>query len=274
MDRRVEIAVRIPLALPALRTAGRFPLGDRGFCTTYAHQGSHALHLHDYRAIWRCGGADHHLQPGTITISPSGVPTAYDLPSSGRHWCVHFRVAEAGADDLGLPLLVYAGAGAAYARERLARVSALHERACLRNEAATAVGAAAAFLELLVWLAQQADDRPRGDRGGAAAERAARLLREQPDHSWTTVTLARRVGVSAPWLAAGFRRRFAMTVARYRLVQRIERARILLATSALPVAEIGRLVGIPDQHQFNKRFRQVTGMAPSASRGRLDRHRV
>jgi AraC-like DNA-binding protein len=265
------VAIRIRLEPPKLLTAGRFPLADRGFQVVYAHQPMHALHLHDYRGTWRCAGVDHPLVPGTITISACGVPTTYDLAAPGRHWCTHFLAATTTGPGLDLPLIVYAGAGAAYARERMARIAALLERARLRTDQVARAGAEAALLELLVWLHQQGEASPRGDRGGAAAERAAQLLREQPEVAWTTTALARRVGVSPPWLATGFRRHFAMTVARYLLVQRIERARVLLATSALPVAEVGRLVGIPDQHHFNKRFRQIAGAAPSASRGRLDR---
>lgn len=260
----------VALAIPRIFSAGRYPLADRGFPTEYAQERSHALHLHDYRARWRCAGSEHRLEPGDITLSPHRMRNSYDLPAAGRHWCVHFSVEPPGADAVRLPLLVHAGPDAAYARERLARIAALHDRA-RGGGRSEAVAAGAALLELLVWLGGLGGRASHGDRGGAATERAAALVRAQPEHPWTTVALARRAGVSAAWLALGFRSRFAMTVARYVLVQRIERARVLLATSALPVAEVGRLVGLPDPQHFNKRFRAVTGLAPSACRGRIDR---
>jgi AraC-like DNA-binding protein len=260
----------VSLALPEVYGAGRYHLGDRNHAVAYNQGRSHALHLHDYRGSWRCAGTDHQLEPGTITISPNRVVNTYDLPVPGRHWCVHFSVEPVVGPGLTLPILVHAGSDAAYARERLARIATLVDRA-RGGGRAEAVGAGAALLELLVWYAGLGARTLHSDRGGVATERAAALVREHPERTWTTAGLARRAGVSAAWLAAGFRTRFAMTVARYVLVQRIERARVLLATSTLPVAEIGHLVGLPDPQHFNKRFRSVVGQAPSACRGRLDR---
>lgn len=260
----------VGLSIPAIFTAGRFPLADRGFSTLYSQERSHALHLHDYAGRWRCAGTEYQLTPGTITLSPHRVGNSYDLPAPGRHWCIHFGIEAVAGDGLRLPLLTPAGPDAAYARERMARIATLYDRArCGHHPEAVAAGAA--LLELLVWLAALGGRSTHGDRGGAATERAAAMVREHPERAWTTTGLARRAGVSAPWLALGFRARFGMTVARYILVQRVERARVLLATSALPVAEIGRLVGLPDPQHFNKRFRAVVGEAPSACRGRIDR---
>jgi AraC-like DNA-binding protein len=198
------------------------------------------------------------------------MDNSYDLAASGRHWCVHFKVAPLRGERLALPLVARAGPAAAYARERFARIAALHDGA-RRGRPADAVAAGAALLELLVWVSALGEHAPHGDRGTPATERAAALVRAHPETAWTTAALARRTGVGAAWLASGFRRRFAMTIARYVLAQRIERARVLLATSALPVGEIGALVGLPDAQHFNKRFRAVVGQAPSACRGRLDR---
>ena len=260
----------ISLALPEVYGAGRYRLADVAHQTTYHQGSSHALHLHDYRGGWRCAGTEYQLEPGTITLSPNQVANSYDLPVPGRHWCVHFSVEAVVGTGLSLPLLIQAGPDAAYARERLARIATLVDRA-RGGGRAEAGGASAALLELLVWLAGLGAQKRHGDRGGAATGRAAALVREHPERAWTTRALAARSGVSAAWLAAGFRHRFAMTLARYVLVQRVERARVLLATSALPVAEIGRLVGLADPQHFNKRFRSVVGQAPSACRGRLDR---
>ncbi len=259
----------LALSVPTVFVAGRFPLDQKGFSNQYIHRHSHALHIHDCSGRWRCAGTEYQLKPGTITLSPNHSETSYDLDAPGRHWCSHFSVEPVTGDQVRLPILIRAGPAATYARERMARIAALHDRARSGNRP-EAVAAGAALLELLVWM-HGLGDRPRhGDRGGAATERAAVLVRHHPERAWTTAELARRTGVSTAWLALGFRDRFAMTVARYVLVQRIERARVLLATSALPVAQIGRLVGFADPQHFNKRFRAIIGQAPSGSRGRID----
>ncbi|MCK6491046.1 MAG: hypothetical protein L6R48_22570, partial [Planctomycetes bacterium] len=138
----------VALRIPAIFSAGRYPLADQDFATAYHQERSHALHLHDYRGRWRCAGTEWQLEPGTITLSPNRMENRYHLPAAGRHWCVHFAVEAVEGDGLRLPLLVRAGPAAAYARERLARIAALHDRARAGGRA-EAVAAGAALLELL-----------------------------------------------------------------------------------------------------------------------------
>lgn len=248
-------------AVPTVLRAGRFRLADRAWSTVYSHVGSHALHLHGYRGRMRCAGVEAPLRSGIATLSPRGVPTAYDLDEAGWHWCVHFRAAP-GA--LAVPGLTDLGPDAAYARARLARLAALHETG--RSSSAGGIAAGAALLELLAWLALHAQRPVMRQRSDAAAERAAALIRAQPERDWRGPDLARRVGVSPNWLAARFRARFGMTVDRYRLTQRVELARLLLGSTTLPVAAIGARVGLPDAQHFNKVFRAVVGLPPSACR--------
>lgn len=253
--------------VPLVHLAQRAPLSDRGFPVVYSHQGGHALHLHGYRGRWRCGSHETELHSGVITLSPQAVDTAYDLDEAGWHWVVHFA-AEAGR--LAVPAWCDLGSDAAYARGRLARITALHAQS--RTAPAAGVAAGAALLELLAWLAARGTPSPQASRVDAALERVAALLREQPDRDWRTPALARRVGVSANWLAARFRARFGMTIDRYRLAQRVELARLLLGSTAMGVRAIGERVGLPDPQHFNKVFRAIIGVPPSACRG--DRARI
>ena len=248
--------------LPEILVAGRFPLADRGFSVEYGRGRTHALHLHGYTGRVRIGDELHELRSGLATITPGGLSSAYDLAASGWHWCIHF-LAEPG--DLALPLISDLGVEASYARSRLARVTALHEQARSAIPGAT-TAAGAALLELLAWLVGRNAPGARPGRAASAVERVAALIRAEPDRDWRTVTLAKRVGVSPNWLAARFGERFAMTIDRFRLIQRVEMARLLLGSTALPVAEIGARVGLPDAQHFNKVFRSILGVPPSACR--------
>jgi AraC-like DNA-binding protein len=254
-----------PERLPQILLAGRFPLRDRGFAPIYRHAGCHALHLHGYAGRWRWNSTETALEPGTLTLSHEGVATAYDLDQSGWHWCLHFRCT---SGVVAVPALVRLGADAAYARARLARIVALCDGARTDVRHPRRQAAAAALLELLIWLAELPQRRSAGNRrADAAITRAAAVLRAEPARSWRTPELARRVGLSANWLAARFRQRFGMTIDRYRQAQQVELARILLGSTALPVADIGARIGVPDAQRFNKLVRAHLGVAPSALRG-------
>ena len=261
--------------LPRLTTAGRFPLADRDFKHRYGPLESVAIHLYDYRARFQLDDVEYALVPDMLTISPAGSQTRYHLESPGHHWCVHFAPAALRGTRLNLPVVQHLGSRAAYVRERFARVALLFDR----NEPIDhprQVAAGAALHELLCWLAAtsaeaQAQDQaqahaPMMARSDHAVEQAAELLRGELVREWTVPALARTVGLSPNYLAACFRSRFAMTIARYRLVQRIHEARVLLAGSDVPVREVARRVGIRDPHHFNKLFRRIAGVPPSAAR--------
>lgn len=60
------------------------------------------------------------------------------------------------------------------------------------------------------------------------------------------------------------------TIEAYYTDQRMERARNLLATSDLPIAEIGALLKYSAASHFSAAFRRVDGISPSAFRKRND----
>lgn len=60
-----------------------------------------------------------------------------------------------------------------------------------------------------------------------------------------------------------FRRHTGLPVMTWVRKQRLERAVFLLRTTGLPVKEVGRLVGYPDQLHFSRAFRKHTGLPPS-----------
>ncbi len=250
--------------VPQVLLSGYFPLKDKGFRTIYQIQAV-AMHLYDYAGTVRMDGRPIELRSGDLTLTPVGMATTYDLPAAGRHWCVHVLPATIGT-PLRLPLHIRLGSDATIARERLARITAYQRRGRGRHEAlASSTAAGAAVLELVAWLADRLPDGPQ-QRGDRAVERAASLLREDPARGWRVPHLARTVGVSPAYLARRFRQRYGSTLARFQLAQRIGSAQALLACTELSVGEIGRRIGLPDAHHFNKLFRRVAGVPPTAFR--------
>jgi transcriptional regulator GlxA family with amidase domain len=63
-----------------------------------------------------------------------------------------------------------------------------------------------------------------------------------------------------------FRRHLGTTPVTWIMRVKIERARLLLRTRRLSVAEVARAVGFADPYYFSKCFRKVTGQSPLAYR--------
>jgi AraC-like DNA-binding protein len=63
-----------------------------------------------------------------------------------------------------------------------------------------------------------------------------------------------------------FRREVGTTPMQYLNRYRIEKAKQALETGIQPIAQVGRMVGIPNQFKFSRLFRKVTGQTPSAYR--------
>jgi len=255
--------------LPVLRTAGEFPHEDRDFARRYGPSRHHALHLYDYAGTIRVGGDEHRFARGDLTITPARATSRYHLDRPGRHLCVHFLPPTGRAGPaVRLPVHLPLAGRAELARDRLRWIAALWRDRSPVGEAA----AAAALLDLLLWLAQSARLQQRlsaGPRTLAAVERVARILTDRLHDPIEIGRMSREVGISRNHLSRHFRARFGVSMARYLLRRRMEVARHLLETTDLPVSLIGQRVAIGDPHHFNKQFRKATGMSPSAYRAEL-----
>jgi AraC-like DNA-binding protein len=263
---------RWPIAtIPRIRVAGRFPLNDRNYATTYLGR-THALHLHSYEGRIRIGEQQFALRDGDLTISPAGTTSGYDLPEAGHHWCVHFYPAESGnaGSPVSLPLHLHLHGAAPYVRERIMHISRLHARgsAAEAPDALASATAAIALQELLLWCAarSQAQALASGAEAAAIVERVAAIIDARFHESLSIVRIAREVGKSQNYIARRFRERFGMTILQYALNRRIAHARYLLESTDLPIRLIAERVGIDDAQYFNKQIRRQLGDSPSAIR--------
>jgi transcriptional regulator GlxA family with amidase domain len=92
-------------------------------------------------------------------------------------------------------------------------------------------------------------------------------LRAPPENSLDTATQVRTLlGIHSIHLARAFRRYFHVSPSEYVSRCRIWRARDLLVTSRLPLAEIALEVGFSDQSHLTNAFRRETAMTPAAYR--------
>ncbi len=255
---------------PTLLAAGRFWHRDRDFRTTYRSP-THAIHLYEYACRMRWCGREESILPGDLTLSPSTTDSQYHLPEDGRHWCIHFHPRPLGNEPFRVPIFLRLGPAADPTAERFAHISRLHEQGKAVGPGGRIAqhAASAAFQELLLELALRHLEAPRPQparRSEQAAERVAALLAERFPEMLSIPQLCAEVGASQNHLAATFRRRYGVTMPRFLLQRRIDRAGFLLTTTDLPVGAVAAAVGLPDSHHFTKQFRRLTGRTPSAAR--------
>jgi len=109
---------------------------------------------------------------------------------------------------------------------------------------------------------------PAGSAGGSARVRAAQRfamlhLAEAIDVS----RLAEAAGCSRATLSRLFSGDLHTSPAAWIAQKRVERARELLRTTALPISEVARRVGIQDSYYFSRLFRRQAGLSPRQYRG-------
>jgi AraC family transcriptional regulator, arabinose operon regulatory protein len=88
----------------------------------------------------------------------------------------------------------------------------------------------------------------------------------------TLNALATVSGLSPSRFAHLFRQEVDTTPLRFLVIQRLDRARELLAHSERPIQEIALEVGFQSQFYFSLRFKAQTGLSPSAYRQKVDKY--
>jgi AraC-like DNA-binding protein len=80
--------------------------------------------------------------------------------------------------------------------------------------------------------------------------------------------LAAIIGRSRSHVLKLFRRHMSTSAKGYVIGRQLQEARELLLSTTLPIAEVGRAVGLSDPYHFSKLFRRHTGLAPSDYRSK------
>lgn len=86
---------------------------------------------------------------------------------------------------------------------------------------------------------------------------------------WSLTQLASRGKLNRSYLVRLFKRKTGQSPMAYLARRRAEMAAILLLTTRMSIADVGRAVGWPDQNYFARRFRAIFGMTASTYRQQL-----
>ena len=264
---------------PEIVRAGRFPVLEKSRGFIYRSPAL-ALHQHDYEGHIHIGAGRYELRPGDLTLTPAEIDSHYRLERDGFHLCIHFRLpADAVAEveehhALQLPLHLRLGTGSSSIRQRIWWITDLHRRAehaDPRKRTLALAAASAGMQELLLTLALlEPEEQTPAEPTSSRVEKSMLTLLELIDLRLKEVLaipeLAEASGLSQNYLARAFRRRYGMPVPHFILLRRVELAQHLLTTSELTVKQVAHEVGLPDVQHFNKQFRRLAGMSPSAYR--------
>jgi AraC-like DNA-binding protein len=255
----------------------------------------HGQHAHDFAVVTyvetggrlRTGGRAITVEPGDVlVIAPGDVMGPFETPIGLGGWGVSFTPDALGPDVPGSylawrahPLLFPFVRGGATGALRLsvpaadrpeweARIRALRRELGERPDGHRE--AALAHLVLLLVgvsrLAADVVDDLRVNAEPLLAEVFA-VIEERYPQPLSLRDVARAVSITPGHLTSTVRRRTGRTVQEWITERRMVQARRLLAATALPVGEVGRLVGYPDPGYFARVFGRAHGASPARWRG-------
>lgn len=209
-------------------------------------------------------GQPHALTPGACIVIPAGVPHQY-VTSADNPWTIwwlHVRGNDV-ADLIELPASQERPVLRLRSLDRV--VSLFDELVSLlerRLSPAHLLAASGVAWHLLARII--ADSILPAE--GSPLERAMRYLEARIDGTIQVKELAALVGMSPSHLSAQFREATGSGPNAFHTSLKMSRARGLLDTTTLPVAEVALGVGYADPLYFSRHFRRIHGMSPTKYR--------
>lgn len=207
-------------------------------------------------------GVRHPVQAGQVVLLPPGTPHSYgaDTGAPWTLWWLHVV-----GRDLAEFLRVAGVTASAPVRELsdTYRIVALVEeivQAMERDQTfASTLAASGAAWHLMALLCAE---RTAGAPKVSAIDQAIEYLRQHVTDQISIGDLARMARLSPSHFAARFRQETGSSPLKYQTQLRMSRARELLDTTDLPVAQIAARVGYADPFYFARQFTSVHGVPP------------
>lgn len=208
-------------------------------------------------------GQEYPLESGDFVLYPPHIPQKYrDFPDTHRFF-LHFtgRSAAEVLAEAGLGGGIYRTAGSCYLEQLAVQLVAEHSSAC------SVSSENGLMLTILSQLGKQLGAPALlSDRVEACA---AYLVQHYRD-SVTVEELAGQSHLSRSRFLYLFKQRYGLAPMEYQKQLRLNSCMTMLATTQLPVSEIGRLNGYDDPLYFSRVFRNATGLSPRAYRAKSE----
>lgn len=100
----------------------------------------------------------------------------------------------------------------------------------------------------------------------APVRRAYQVIMNGPETTVTVVQLANQLGLSPHYLSTLFHREIGVTISRFKLLVKINRAIEILQTTNLPLSEIAAILNFADQAHLTREFKRFVGVPPNKAR--------
>ena len=212
----------------------------------------------------KIGDQQHALTPSTCIFIPADQPHEYQA-SADNPWTIWWiHVQGSSVRELTGPLLGHA--------QPVIRLRSVDREVALfddivshlekRLSPAHLLAASGAAWQLLTRIA--VDSVLPAD--GSPLERAMRFVEERVDGNIRVSELASLVGMSPSHLSALFRQATGGGPGAFHTTLKMARARALLDTTSMSVAEIAATIGYTDALYFSRHFRRVHGASPTQYR--------
>lgn len=106
----------------------------------------------------------------------------------------------------------------------------------------------------------------RQDQGNPHIRKALRYIAENYTQKLTIAHVAEKVGISANYFSSLFHQTVGVSFREYLSQVRVEESKRLLLYTEFSLADIAAAMGFPDQSNFTKVFKRITGISPGKYR--------
>jgi AraC family transcriptional regulator, melibiose operon regulatory protein len=128
--------------------------------------------------------------------------------------------------------------------------------------------------QFLIEIARQRDRKYNGESGSKYVRKTLNYLSSHFDEELKVRDIAKEVGISPAYLQRLFKEQTKVTLVDKINELRIEKAKLLLETSHMPIIDIGVDVGFNNRQHFTYTFQKLTGSSPAIYRKHKGNYRV
>jgi AraC-like DNA-binding protein len=239
----------------------------KGYCAFHKHPAFEIVyHLTSAGRTTDDRGKTVQFRPHSVVTYPPNAAHDQQCRISGEEICIHVGASELPPPALNATFYVQPVSDTRLRTEMMAlaqlppSIPALHKLACHHR--------AAAVLTRLVELAGITDGQEEANGADRCATAAREYVREHFMSVHSMSDAAAGLGIGYDHLRHIFQRRYGMSLKRWHVEVKIERAKDLLAHTHLPLKAIAELCAFENERYFSTCFRRIAGCTPGAFRAK------